>query len=196
MNREQLRQIIIPNSSQIWICLTLSLITLLATFKGLIFSKFFHQTNISSLNGVEPYLQSSYNIQLGKVSQLAATDLIVKAVFFAGIGLIAYVIFLAISNVIIEARNEVVIETEYTNKGQADSRVRRPFMQIVTAVMLFVVLLASAQLILPLWLNSFQSFLLNVPSPASFILLVVGLVGLAVNIYTIWSIAQIVFAID
>lgn len=196
MNREQLRQIFVPTANQVWICLTLSLVTFLVAFRELILSKFFHQGASSSLNVVTPYLEDSYNIQLGHISQLSATDFLVKAVFFAGIGLVAYVVFLAISNVVIEARNEVVIEAEYTNKGQAETRVRRPFLQITTAVGLFIFLLISAQALLPIWLDGFQGFLLNLPTPSAFISLLVGLVGLAVNVYLVWSIAQVVFAID
>lgn len=196
MTRAELRQIIVPTPAQIEVCAGLSLGLFIIIYHDLLANRFFGR-ELAGVSALSPYINQSYAIALGQVSGLTATDLIVKAAFFAGVGLIAYIIFLFISNVLIEARNEVVVETEYANKGDFTAQASKPLKQIGLAIGLFIFLIWSAQAALPLWLHWFEAWLFGpIVSLWSWLGLLLALAGCTLNAYLVWTLAQIIFAIE
>ena len=102
----------------------------------------------------------------------------------------------AVINTIIAARNEVVLETQYTNKGQIADRLKRPLMQVVAALGLFGLLVLTAQLSFGFLTQLFLQSLLQWPAPVAWANLLAAVIGLAINIYIIVAAAQLVFLID
>lgn len=196
MNGDDLKNLLIPTRGQIIVCAAIATVLFGFTFRDVLVGRLLNRQISTGLTDVSPYLSTSYAIQLGHVSSLALTDFLVKAVFWAGVGLIAYIIFLAISNAVIEARNEVVVEAEYTNRGQPQARFRKLFQQLALAAVLIVLVLISASVLVPLWLASFEAFLNSLPNVGSVIFLIVAYIGVMANIYGVWTLGQIVFAIE
>lgn len=96
---------------------------------------------------------------LGSLSFLAEFPLINTAViviFWSGIGLAAYTLVWAIINAFIEARNEIVVESEYVNKGRFWSRFQSPLLKSGLLGLLLAWLILNFMWLLPLLLRYFS----------------------------------------
>ncbi len=63
------------------------------------------------------------------LSNYPIINTIVIVIFWGGVGLIAYTIVWALINAFIEARNEIVVESEYANKGPIWPRLEVPMLK-------------------------------------------------------------------
>src|SRR5207253_1444341 len=113
-------------------------------------TKFIHNSYLT-----DPELYHTYQRHLDQLSNVAAINKFVIALFWSGLGLVAYTLVWGVSNVVIEARNEVVLETEYTNKGSLWRRLVVPMAQAGLALVLLGLLLAEAKWIFPMWISLF-----------------------------------------
>lgn len=191
MTAETLKRIIIPTVTQVIVSVCLSVLLFVVAFKDGLYSLFFSQGD-----SFAPYFSQSYQAQLSLISNSPIVDFLVKALFWAGVGLVAYLIFLGISNVFIEARNEAVVEAEYTNKDKISRRLHKPLMQLGMAVVLIVAMLISVSLLLPFWLQSFESGFAGPLGIMSVVGPLIAVIGTSVNICLLWSLGQVVFAIN
>ncbi len=124
-------------------------------------------------------------------SPIARTSVIV--LFWGGVGLVAYTIVWSLINVAIEARNEVVLETTYTNRSDFVSRLHTPLLQFALAIGLFVCLFLTAKYALPFWLG-LASRGVSAPGTLMALGLVAGAVaGMAGNAYFLMLLGQLVF---
>jgi hypothetical protein len=111
--------------------------------------------------------------------------------FWATVGLVAYLICWAAYNMLIEARNEVTLNTAYTNRGHW----RGPFMVLAlkaaSAVGLAIVLW-SLRYGVSFWLALMAGSLIT-PAPGSLIQAVLAVFGLALQLYIVFVFIQLTF---
>jgi hypothetical protein len=109
--------------------------------------------------------------------------------FWAGIGLVAYLLCWSAYNAVIEARNEVTIETQYTNKGHWQGIIETLALKAVAALllMLYVVFFQYG---LALWLALGAGLFTQVD--AGHIVAALGAVlGLAAQLYGLLVLIQL-----
>jgi hypothetical protein len=191
MVKADLIKIIIPTRGQVVISGLSSLLLFAFIFRDSLIFRHLPSEIVDT-----PYLRESYLSQLNRISNLQLTDVLIKGLFWAGLGLVAYLVFLFISNIVIEARNQVVVETEYTNQERLENRLRKPLLQVAAAASFILVLAASVNWLLPVWLGLFGTGALSVTSLGGVLRLVLALVAGTINFYLLWALAEIVFAID
>ncbi len=188
--KDELRQILIPSGLQVLVCNTLSLILIVSLYFQAIFNRF----NVTSVE--PPNLQESLTTQLTRLNEIAAVRTGVIVLFWSIVGLVAYVAYITIANAVIEARNEVVIEMEYTNRGHGPNRFRGIALQIMFGLGLIVVLILSSLWGLPLWFDLVSNFLIGSLTLQTTLSAILGVAGLAANLYVIWTLGQIVHVAD
>ena len=87
---------------------------------GMIINRIFGQAIFKGL-GAGDYLGI-----LSGLTNYPIINTVVIVIFWGGVGLIAYTIVWALINAFIEARNEIVVESEYANKGPIWPRLEVP----------------------------------------------------------------------
>jgi hypothetical protein len=114
-------------------------------------------------------------------SQVAASAALVT--FWATIGLIAYLICWSVYNVLIEARNEVTLNTQYTNRGMWRAHFETLGIKLICAALLLLLvylLKAGLALYVALWLPLLAGF-----DTSSVVAALGAVLGLAVHLYAI-----------
>lgn len=189
MELSDLKRIIIPTRYQAIICSAVSLAVLIISSFETIYGRYISQSFLAA-----PEFKTSFTTQLNRVSQINLVDKFVVIIFWSGLGLLAYTIIWGLVNVMIEARNEVVVETAYTNRSRFLERLSRPLHQAGVAGGLIVFLIICAKFLIPLWLLLFHHFIL---APISLDGLAQGVgawLGFAAMIYALWMGTEAVFA--
>ncbi len=185
-----LKRLLVPSLSQALGCIGLSLAGFIALYRQEIGNRFGTQRISGVLSG------TNYRQALANVTNNGLSHTVVIIFFWSLIGLLAYTVVWSLINVTIEARNEVVLQTEYVNRSGIAGRLKAPLLQITLAVILVVLLIVSAKLIFPFWLDLFYSAL-TLPGWGSLVIdLVAALVGSAANLYFLFVLGQLVFLVD
>lgn len=104
----------------------------------------------------EDYLGS-----LGFLSDMPFVNTAVIVIFWSGVGLVAYTVAWALINAVIEARNEIVVESEYLNKGRFWDRYRQPLLKSALVLILFAWVVLNAKWLLPELLKDFRGTLVT-----------------------------------
>lgn len=102
---------------------------------------------------------------LGFITKYPAVNTAVIVIFWSGVGLLAYTIVWALINAFIEARNEIVVETEYVNKGRLIDRLKAPILKSLLLIALFGWVVGGYKWLMPIMLRRFGEILVT-PVPA------------------------------
>ncbi len=117
---------------------------------------------------------------------------VVIVVFWSLVGLVAYTLVWGLSNLALEARNEVVIESAYVNKGRPIDRVAAVGWQVARATLLFAFLLLTAYILAPFWVDAFGQLVYRPRIDALGVLAALGAVlGASINGYIAWVLARL-----
>lgn len=185
--RSSLRNVLVPTVRQAAGCISGSIVLILIIYRNQIWARLTQ----NSFNQVLKNVNYGDAFSTLTSSPIVHTGVIV--VFWGGVGLVAYTIIWSLINVVIEARNEVVLEATYTNRSNFSERLHAPMLQLGLAAALFVGLFLSAKFALPYWLNlAFQA--INTTS----MLVTIGyslaaVMGMATNAYVLIMLGQLVF---
>ena len=185
-----LKRLLIPTFGQVLGSLAAALAIFIALYRDQIAQRFGGEQLNNVLSG------GSYKAALATLTNNGLAHTLVIVLFWSLIGLLAYTVVWSIINVSIEARNEVVLQAEYTNRSAIFQRLKAPITQIVLAVILVLCLVASARLLMPYWLDLFGNALLSAGWLQLLIEFLVGLVGTATNLYLLYVLTQLVFLVD
>ena len=112
-------------------------------------------------------------------------------VFWAMVGLVAYLICWGCYNVLIEARNEVTLNTAYTNRGHWHGPWETLAVKAVAGVGL-AVLLSTFWSLVSFWV-ALSSSAVNEPSGTTFAFAVIAAVGFAAHLYSVLLFIQLTF---
>ena len=188
MTRQQLYQLIVPTPAQLLVYPLLSL---------MLFILVFSHSLIHKLTGSDVALSSlstmNYQAQVAKYLDNNFVHTLVIILFWSLIGLVSYTAVWLVTNAIINARNEVVVETAYTNKGAASGRVRSQAERVAFACLFLTFVALSAVLLIPVWLHAFTNFLVAPLGLISLAWALFGVLGLALNTYLAVTLGQAVF---
>jgi hypothetical protein len=189
MAMERLRTILTPSPMQYVICSLLAVLTFGVIYGSTIIGRFFSGQTAT-------YVEESYGAQLVKLNEIGLVRTGVIVVFWAIVGLAAYGAYLIITNAIVEARNEVVINTAYANKGTKLSSFRGAALQLGCGLLLITVVVFSVLVLLPIWSWLFEASIFHDLNVLSIISSLGGIMALAANMYGIWSLFQITWVAD
>jgi hypothetical protein len=183
MDVKQLKQVLVPTWGQVLTCVLASLLLFVLTYWGLIFQR----TVLA-----DPHVAEVSRQHLANISKLKSVDVMVKVVFWSGLGLVAYIVYLTVSNALVEARNSVVIESSYTNKGRPEDRLPAIFKRLATTGACLSWLVLAAKVLLPWSLTWFEKFIVS-PRPdwAAF---TIAVLSCALTAYVAWTFIQIALA--
>lgn len=134
-------------------------------------------------------IQLHDRFELVATSQIASNLALVT--FWASVGLIAYLVCWSAYNVIIEARNEVTLETQYTNRGHWKGPLETLGLKAACAVGLIIVVSLSKSG-LAFWL-ALAFPVLSDPTWQNIAAALGAVVGLAVQLYLILALALLTF---
>lgn len=182
----RLARVLIPTPMQVVLAVLISAIILLVIDGTAIL----HRVGIS-----EAALQASQNQLHSRFTLLSTSPLasnIALVAFWSVVGLIAYIVCWAGYNLIIEARNEVTLETQYKNLGTGHG----PWLDIAVKALCAVVLIG-----LILTFKAALAFSLALLSPVinqvdvgTVLAAIGGVIVLAVDIYAIFAGAELVLS--
>ena len=117
-------------------------------------------TGQSSLS--ESVLRATLGEQIGAFTAIGTVNTIVIVLFWSVVGLVAYTAVWFMASAYVNARNEVKVEKEYTNRGQLKDRLRIPLIRVSIIIGLLIFLSLTLKVLWPYWLGLFGQFLLNV----------------------------------
>ncbi len=119
------------------------------------------------------------------------TSNLVLVMFWAIVGLIAYLVCWAFYNFLVEARNEVTLETAYANRGHWRGPWQTLGLKLLCGAGL-VMILATLHLTVPQWVSLGETVFSEV-TVSSIGLGIVSILGLAANLYLVLAFAQLTF---
>lgn len=176
---------ILPTAGQAAISFALAGVMLMATHAKGLMSAIGAPQAVVDAAGAE--FQSALKMILG--SQIASNAALIA--FWATVGLIVYLLSWSAYNVLVQARNEVTLNTAYTNRGHWHS----PFATLGLKVASAFALVATLALLSPgfhLWFGLFDDFLAQL-SPSSAALMIASVVGIAAQLYLVFAAAVLTF---
>ncbi|GAC1369224.1 MAG: hypothetical protein NVSMB39_0780 [Candidatus Saccharimonadales bacterium] len=182
---QRLAQVLIPTRFQTAVALVLAIVIVVAD----------NLTQAVNLTGVDSATVKAFTDQYHMHSTgILATKLAGSAAlitFWAAVGMIAYLICWSSYNLMIEARNEVTLKTQYTNRGHW----RGPYETIGLKSLSAVLLVLSLMILKPgfdLWLSLSASMFANtgLMTIASGL---VAVIGLAAQLYLVLAMALLTF---
>ncbi|HEX3082532.1 MAG TPA: hypothetical protein VHQ86_04725 [Candidatus Saccharimonadia bacterium] len=183
--RARLREVLVPTFSQGLGSIFIALVILV----GLDLDQFLQVTGLGTLaiGTARDALHDRFHLILTSpaVSNLALIT------FWAAVGLLAYLACWSAYNLIIGARNEITLNTEYTNRSHWQSHIEDLSVK-ATGALLLVGLVALLKPGLSLWLALGAPALIT---PGAFTIAtgIVAVLGLALQLYAILALVLITF---
>ena len=180
-SNQTLKALLIPTPNQGLISFVIALLILVITQGSLIFATIAQQSRVEEEQ--ISYIISQWLIELSRVpfAERAAVGL-----FWAVVASIVYVVAVALNNAMISARNEIVIETQFTNQGGHRSYIfNSVILRVCWAILLIGTLFFTVTLFLPQWLAMFRGPLVD--GFSEWWLIPISIIGLTANVYIIWA---------
>jgi hypothetical protein len=183
--RERLTEIILPTTNQSLTLLVVALVLIVVTHLNKLLQAFGITKQAISITG------SDLHQQLFPLLSSPITGQAALIVFWAAVGLIAYLACWSVYNLMIEARNEVTLSTEYTNKVSSLGYVETLGLKALCGVglVITIILLWPG---LPLWIGLAGKAIIH-PQTVPILLALAGVIGLAAQLYTVLVFVQLTF---
>lgn len=140
-----------------------------------------------SLNSGE--LAQHISGQLVAYGDLQIVKWVVIVLFWGAVGLGVYTLFWLGMAFFTTARNELIVETAFSNRGHFQDRIRVPLIKLLFLVGMILVLLATVKWLGPFWANLFARGVYSFSSQTiiGVIEMLAAVVGAFLNIYAIRS---------
>ena len=186
--RQAFSIIFIPSLGQLLASLTAATLILAIVFEHLLVSVIAHGAYISDSD-----FYAVISNWLAQVNSLPFAEKSVIGIYWAVVGCGCYLVFLVVSNFIIELRNDVTIMTRFVNTGNYTLQLlRNTGVRALWVLGLVAFGALSLTLLLPVWLGWFSQPLMP-HSLAPWWLSVIGFIGLTLNVYLLGMLAYISF---
>ncbi|MDB5178197.1 MAG: hypothetical protein JWN01_140 [Patescibacteria group bacterium] len=182
---ERFRATLLPTVNQ-----TLGALGLSAALLALAQSQsLMHRLGISSAAITTSQIQ--FHDRFDVILRSSIASHIALVTFWATIGLIAYLICWGAYNILIEARNEVTLATEYTNRGHWRGPYETLALKAAAATGLALII-GSLWFGLSFWM-ALSGRVISHPDPSSVTGAVIAVVGLALQLYLLLAFVQFTF---
>jgi hypothetical protein len=176
-----LRTVFVPTSVQIFVCIGLAILIELIAFSGPLGSLLAEAAALPS-DGLMAGFQHIFNA----IASVPYVDNSAIVVFWIALGTLVYLATLAIHNSLIDARNSVVLQTEFTEHPSLSLAIGQQLLQVALGLLAIGALVGSGLITIPFWGELCGQVFDPNASWISGLYLLLGLGGLAVNIYVIW----------
>jgi hypothetical protein len=182
---ERLKKTIEPTSYQVWLSAVVALIiVILVQSQSLLGAFGITKQGISIYDSdvhhtINPFLANPITAQAALI------------IFWAAVGLAAYLACWSVYNLMIEARNEVTLQTEYTNKIPTLGFLETLGIKLVSALGLGLMVYTFWP-ISPIWAN-LAGIAIEHPGVINILFALVGLVGFAIQLYIVFVFIQLTF---
>lgn len=127
------------------------------------------------------------------INDLPYANNIATALFWALAAIFLYIAYNIAKNIVIDARNEVIVDTSYANNSIGQLLVRRFSRKIAIVLGFFALIALTALFLLPYWMGLLTIFVYSGLLLKDTPFLIMGLCGLAVNIYAVWIFAHFLY---
>jgi hypothetical protein len=188
---DRVLRLIIPTPLQAFGSVVLATAILIGIYQGVVIPRIYQVNQVS-----QGQIDQSFHSGLAILDNYSFVQTGVQVAFWALVGIACYIIYLAITDAIIETRNEVVIDTEYANRGTMASWLHHYGKQIIAAALLVIFLVLVASVLLPFWLSLFDSLVFDSFSIASLTLGLAAWLGLALTVYAAWILSEVALIAD
>lgn len=169
-------------------------LALLAVINFSVITLHFTQGTILSKSDV----QASFASQLQAWFSAPILNMITLVVFWIAVGLLAYAVLYWVYNIITEARNEVVVEQEYTNRASKTERKKWPIIEVGLLAGLVVLAILTLTVFFPIWNSLFIGAIYDIPT--NWLGAVLGLAGsvagMFVTIYLFKSLIGLMLVLE
>ena len=184
-------KIVAPTANQMVLSCVLSILALTLIFQSHLI------VLITGASGITPSeLHSSYYRALTTINNVGFVPKLTIGLFWACVGMVAYFLALTAFNFVIALRNEVVVDTTFTNMGAVGLRFRLPILRLALTAVLGAYLALAVVVLLPLWIQLTGHLLLVGFSITNLLLTLVAIIGLATTIYVGWMLALAIKDLD
>lgn len=156
MEKSSLKETFVPTAWESGAYLVFSCLFLAITNLGLILNRFSGDPITR-----ESLTAEDYRGIFSFLTDIPFANTAVIVLFWSGVGLVAYTLVWALINAFIEARNEIVVESEYINKGRIWDRLRVPLIRTGLMGVAFGWLVINYQWFLPWLLKYFRELLIT-----------------------------------
>lgn len=184
MDRQRWIKLIIPTFTQVLVCFGLAVAVEGLQFQNLVLPGLLQNSSIGQ------YVKPGQQIALAELNRYPAARMAILLLFWAIVGICAYLIYLALANGMVEVRNELVIDTEYANKGSVRKRIASATIRFGLIILLVLSFVLSLMAGWPNWLNLMTPVFNQGFAPAHLLEAILGVTGLAVNIYLLWTLGE------
>lgn len=194
MEQHLLRQILLPSWRQLLVYTLVSLFFTAIAAQSIITSVITRLAHIDeglfrlvARQGISNFLRQLENI--------TGIDLLVITAFWSIVGLVVYLAAISLLNTLISAHNEVVVLTEYTNRGSFSSELKRDGLHMVWIILAVALVAFTIWAGMALWLTLFSGFLTALPtaSTSSFGFLAASVLVLIITVHIVWILLRLLF---
>lgn len=193
MNFERIKQILKPSLVQLGLYILISIIIFVVSGFGAITDKIKDQARYD-----QPIVRSALDSNLAEINNIPYLNIVTIVIFWSMIGLVIYTVFWLGITILTQARNEIVVETDYVNRGSLTDRIKIPLIQIGIFMLLLIIVIISLSVTYPTWIQFFNQFLISLPDDwlNGLMYLGFGLFGSVLNLYVIRILIKFMFNVD
>ena len=127
--------------------------------------------------------------QLAMYGDLQIVSWATIVLFWGAVGLGVYTLFWLAMAFFTTARNELIVETAFSNRGHFQDRIRVPLIKLLLLGGILMLLLATVNWLAPFWANLFARGVYSVPSQVviGVVEMLAAVAGAFLNIYALRS---------
>lgn len=127
--------------------------------------------------------------QLAMYGDLQIVSWATIVLFWGAVGLGVYTLFWLAMAFFTTARNELIVETAFSNRGHFQDRIRVPLIKLLLLGGILMLLLATVNWLAPFWANLFARGVYSVPSQVviGVVEMLAAIIGTFLNIYVVRS---------
>lgn len=188
MESPSLLKALIPTAIQAVGSFFWSAVMLAILYRDVIISLVSRGANIN-----EATLQSGAQQQLSSLNHLPGVGTVFIVAFWFGLFMLGYLAIYGIRSAMADSRDQLKMQREYTGMSGWQVWARRPAKQLGFAVGLFLLLVLTAAVLLPLWFSLGDTYITHEFNLFYLPMLFEAWIGLAVNLYAIWITGRLVF---
>lgn len=183
--KDRLLAILVPTAGQAIWAVIFSLAIVVTSQSRVILA------NIGVSSGALHSVSDQFHARFDGILRSEITSQLAVITFWAVVGLVAYLLCWGAYNVLVEARNEVTLNTVYTNRGHWKGPYHTLGLKVFSAIG-FGLLLASVVPGFSIWMSWFAHFV-NSPGVLTSVMAVVAIFGSALHLYLVLAFAQLTF---
>ncbi|MGI9027657.1 MAG: hypothetical protein ACR2FM_02315 [Candidatus Saccharimonadales bacterium] len=187
-----IKQLLILTQRQLFISFLLTFGFFFIEYSAIIFREF--EAGSGTPEG-QTTQTATYHIAqfLNYLSSLPHANDIATAFFWALTAVVLYVLYFVAQNIIIDAKNEIVIDTNYAKDSIARVLIIRFTTKILVALGFFGLVAVTWLFLIPYWTSLLSVFVYSGLLLQDIPLFAIGIVGLAFNLYAILAAVHFIF---